>query len=401
MEKSAYICVLRQLSLLAHIHLSRATKQLLLSISFIVGFTDLPDLVHHRLTSESPSSPTRTVVSVDMSQRRRRGGEGVNAEPPPVISPWNNNHNGRPGSTYSSAESSSSNGSDYHQRVAAAVHPYAQRAQLHYAQQLQHDVAITTSRHGMGGVTLTPSSLNATQELNLSTVNTWGNGNVDGSCRSLDRPVLNSTESNRVPQQMKPVASHAGDGGSGSHDHQRLDESFRKILARAGSSIDQAESILSSLRAETTEILESEEESEPASLGSDIETNIRRLERTQAKINAALETFRHVQASGVDYKVKKSNRENFCSLPPNVMPPKTSMTTPQQQRVVSRQISTPSPLRQHHQQPVSRQISAPSPQLKSKTAPGNLQNNNVSTADGKRPGKFILVQSLELSAISQ
>ena len=120
-----------------------------------------------------------------------------------------------------------------------------------------------------------------------------------------------------------------------------LDESFRHILAKADNSITQAESILSSLTVESSEIPaagenaksnkvssaslnsgakaqisrskrdkaaaaasiaaksqceESSSDTDPASLGSDIETNIRRLEKTQAKINAALATFRSVQA---------------------------------------------------------------------------------------------------------
>eukprot|EP00094_Tigriopus_californicus_P002411 TCALIF_02329-PA protein Name:"Similar to Fgd6 FYVE, RhoGEF and PH domain-containing protein 6 (Mus musculus)" AED:0.05 eAED:0.05 QI:118/0.55/0.5/1/1/0.9/10/547/2858 len=104
-----------------------------------------------------------------------------------------------------------------------------------------------------------------------------------------------------------------------------LDDSFRHILAKADNSISQAESILSSLRVEShAEIprlmdkvhgdLDDDEDhdnddddanhhnhdddSDPEQphLGSDIETNIRRLEKTQAKINAALKTFRTVQA---------------------------------------------------------------------------------------------------------
>jgi hypothetical protein len=81
------------------------------------------------------------------------------------------------------------------------------------------------------------------------------------------------------------------------------EQPFAKILTLADSNLSQAESILSSLGCGErllglpSEDSDSEEAGgggggAPVSLGSDIESNIRRLERTQAKINAALETFR-------------------------------------------------------------------------------------------------------------
>jgi hypothetical protein len=71
---------------------------------------------------------------------------------------------------------------------------------------------------------------------------------------------------------------------------------YSGILAAAGTDLTQAESLLCSLGHRARRAASpSDSEEEPASLGSDIETNIRRLERTQAKINAALETFRNVQ----------------------------------------------------------------------------------------------------------
>ena len=89
---------------------------------------------------------------------------------------------------------------------------------------------------------------------------------------------------------------------------------FRKILEAADSNIHQAESILSSLGYDGLGISSQvEDEADPVGLGSDIETNIRRLEKTQAKINAALKTFRNVRnlqsphPGGVD--------SSFCSLP--------------------------------------------------------------------------------------
>ena len=97
---------------------------------------------------------------------------------------------------------------------------------------------------------------------------------------------------------------------------------FKKILAAADDNICQAESILSSLGYDSSgisRVRETDSEEEQPGLGSDIETNIRRLEKTQAKINAALQTFRNVQnqrganTSGVGCEDKNLS---FCSLPP-------------------------------------------------------------------------------------
>ncbi len=82
------------------------------------------------------------------------------------------------------------------------------------------------------------------------------------------------------------------------HEIQNGGERFANILTLADSNLSQAESILSSLGCGERTGLPSDSEDEeggegPVSLGSDIESNIRRLERTQAKINAALQTFRY------------------------------------------------------------------------------------------------------------
>ena len=102
---------------------------------------------------------------------------------------------------------------------------------------------------------------------------------------------------------------------------------FKKILAAADDNICQAESILSSLGYDG--VVTSGLAASPASahaqeggaegelapgLGSDIETNIRRLELTQAKINAALETFRSVQRGSPPSAAAEADT-TFCSLP--------------------------------------------------------------------------------------
>ena len=92
-----------------------------------------------------------------------------------------------------------------------------------------------------------------------------------------------------------------------------MQDPFKKILEAADSNIHQAESILSSLGYDGFGISgQVEEEEQPVGLCSDIETNIRRLEKTQAKINAALKTFRNVR------NLQSPNNPadtSFCSLP--------------------------------------------------------------------------------------
>ena len=158
-------------------------------------------------------------------------------------------------------------------------------------------------------------------------VSPWGRANSRSNSKSsiiqvgTDNVVLVEVGSSEDGPGPYITRVHGGEGrnstGPVSLPHTtRPREPFSGILAAAGNNIIQAESILSSLgheRAGAANLSDSEEE-DPTSLGnkkekrsgfeyidtppfsgSDIETNIRRLERTQAKINAALETFRNVQ----------------------------------------------------------------------------------------------------------
>ncbi len=278
---------------------------------------------------------------------------------------------------YSQRQQQSRGGGHYQQQVRGLL--AAQSNNNHPMQQPQQngDVVITSSRGG--GVTISPAALGAAQEINFSSSAAAAFSlptqqqqqqqqqqpfSYDGGRRrylrseSADRLMMVDNEFAAFKSAATPAKKHSAPlsgvrhnrsaatlGGrddeqedldflNGNLDARSLDESFRKIIARADSSINQAESILSSLRAEKSEIPPisnsphrktttatattttataatrqpapkqtkkaspelSEEGSEPASLGSDIETNIRRLEKTQAKINAALETFRSVQA---------------------------------------------------------------------------------------------------------
>lgn len=90
-------------------------------------------------------------------------------------------------------------------------------------------------------------------------------------------------------------------------------------MKSADHSLHQAESILSSLRqrsktlpAHATPPKPQNDEDEDG-LGSDIEANIRKLEKTQAKINAALEAFRSIKAE--EEPSKKANTMASVSRP--------------------------------------------------------------------------------------
>ncbi len=303
--------------------------------------------------------PRRTVTKVTLQQNPAADGGGGGM----MISPWNsrtaasNNNNTVPRRPDSTSSSDSSNGNTTPLNWPAAEHPFAQRAQVHYhqrqrqhqqqramavAHQPENDVTITTSsRSGGGGVTLSPSSLTSDfhppSSGEPSGVRSTSAASAFSRAESADRLMLREYEHMRQRHarnkaQYKKLSAPAffpGSSGFGQHQSRdrngngvgvgaacSLDESFRRILAKADNSISQAESILSSLRVESDEISpranrDSEEEEdaedaeedadsgdgdELASLGSDIQTNIRRLEKTQAKINAALKTFRTVQA---------------------------------------------------------------------------------------------------------
>ena len=122
------------------------------------------------------------------------------------------------------------------------------------------------------------------------------------------------------------VTSSRSPGDSGGDTNNTTPDPFKKILAAADDNICQAESILSSLGYDglvTSSLAEMEDSDEDMAngLGSDIETNIRRLEKTQAKINAALQTFRNVQNqrgnlffNSTENSIDDKNM-SFCSLP--------------------------------------------------------------------------------------
>jgi hypothetical protein len=158
-------------------------------------------------------------------------------------------------------------------------------------------------------VSVSPSKFGANSQLSLSSdISSFQHPPVASSTlNTADNNYLNNNFNN------SPNTSNGNDP-------------FRQIISLADSNISQAESILSSLGCERTQGLpasDSEDEqpsqAESTSLSSDIESNIRKLERTQAKINAALETFRSVQQSGVTAATTASNTTAVESSCPTIV----------------------------------------------------------------------------------
>ena len=90
-------------------------------------------------------------------------------------------------------------------------------------------------------------------------------------------------------------------------------EPYRRVLTLADTNLVHAESILSTLGCQRPGLpSEDDSEEDPPSLGSDIESNIRKLEKTQAKINAALETFRsaHKAAAAASQQQRATTLDN-------------------------------------------------------------------------------------------
>ena len=163
--------------------------------------------------------------------------------------------------------------------------------------------------HNQGGVlpswsqsvSVSPSKLGPNSQLSLSS-----------DCTSYQPPVAHSTLNqaglssaehffNNYPS-FSDCSSQFQSPSTAANSLVVSPDPFRQIICLADSNISQAESILSSLGCERSAGLQptSDSEDEPSastSLSSDIESNIRKLERTQAKINAALETFRSVQSA--------------------------------------------------------------------------------------------------------
>jgi len=136
----------------------------------------------------------------------------------------------------------------------------------------------------------------------------------DNSSLNMVQPIF--TPAKHLSLHEKSTRKDAENSEDQSQDSSYFDklhiqDPFKKILAAADDNICQAESILSSLGYDGIGISSlTDSEEEQAGLGSDIETNIRRLEKTQAKINAALETFRNVQSLQ-----SPDGNTSFCSLP--------------------------------------------------------------------------------------
>lgn len=153
--------------------------------------------------------------------------------------------------------------------------------------------------------------------------NNSGSNSVLIECSSASK-TSNTWQSNvhpfahRTHQRYSKIKSNGSTPNTppSNDNEESLEDSFEKIMRSADHSLHQAESILSSLRQRSKTLpahatppsaallpsrppsktaLKCEADESDNSLGSDIEANIRKLEKTQAKINAALEAFRSMK----------------------------------------------------------------------------------------------------------
>jgi len=325
----------------------------------------LPD--HSRLFQESSRTKQVTKVHVEScNDTPQRVNFYQPREPSPIISPWSapvrnstdsprnsggsgTNSAGSPRHSTGSIESAGSspittgpdnvvlvecNGNsgsvwsrDCGPHPGVAKHPFLSR--LH--NNPQSDLVVSTRGPG---VFVTPSKLSPNSELSIS--NHWATGSNYSRSDKADRERKLGNYSQQQQSSGPQSLQDHWNNQKNLNVCRSTEDQFKKILATADNNITQAESILSSLGCQGIEITNlntggaDEDTDDPASLGSDIETNIRRLEKTQAKINKALETFRNVQTfQSPDVRSPQTSDFNrnrpdcfsdapFTSLPPNV-----------------------------------------------------------------------------------
>ena len=135
-----------------------------------------------------------------------------------------------------------------------------------------------------------------------STSTTWQSNVHPFAHRTQQRYARKIHVASPQAQPLNTTSNNTLNGGHHGGYEESLEDSFEKILRSADHSICQAESILSNLRqrSQTLPVASSlqkcsADSEDSDSLGSDIESNIRKLEKTQAKINAALEAFRSIK----------------------------------------------------------------------------------------------------------
>ena len=131
---------------------------------------------------------------------------------------------------------------------------------------------------------------------------TW-QSNVHPFAHRTQHRYAVSKKSKTIHHQISPVS--LTNSSVTLQNDESLEDSFEKIIRCADNSLHQAESILTNLKQRsqtlpsTSAVVVNKKPSKPEdsedSLGSDIEANIRKLEKTQAKINAALEAFRSIK----------------------------------------------------------------------------------------------------------
>ena len=131
---------------------------------------------------------------------------------------------------------------------------------------------------------------------------TW-QSNVHPFAHRTQHRYATSKKSKTINHTVSPVS--LTNSSVTLQNDESLEDSFEKIIRSADHSLYQAESILTNLKQRSQTLpsatvvtvkpppVKPSEDSD--SLGSDIEANIRKLEKTQAKINAALEAFRSIK----------------------------------------------------------------------------------------------------------
>ena len=165
-------------------------------------------------------------------------------------------------------------------------------------------------------------------------ISPWNNNNVElkpvdalnveksrTPTHSSIHPFARRTKSRYCVEQKKLFSSSSTDSSEVQNDV--WDDSFDEIIRTANRSIETAESILTTLR--RGEEIEKTTQTHDTQISpvSDIETNIRRLEKAQDEINAALANFRSVKAlngSAIGSGAMESKLEHKGPPPPPPRP---------------------------------------------------------------------------------
>ena len=310
---------------------------------FIVIFYFSGDLPAKTAAAVETTShfPARTPAPAIIAHAQHTPQQVINfyspQEPSPIISPWGRERTstvslpGGGGGNPAAADSPSSS----HRPSRTSLPTLGSQQQCRLAEKLGTNPGINNSRRDVTAAddalarlsndirSQHPFITRVHSQTTTCNSNGGGNGGRNGGVEAGRKPavaiLLSPSRLVGPPGQELAMRTHnlppdgdSKDDNEGRHYSQQQppeecngnSSPFTRILTLADSNLSQAESILSSLgcgERRTGLPSDSEEEEDmmaedvEVSLSSDIESNIRRLERTQAKINAALQTFRSVR----------------------------------------------------------------------------------------------------------